>query len=118
MPLKRNVAAREVAAGAAYDDAREKLADPAQRRRLVVLAKTKYILNEPIVVRKGLDPALVRNLKAALLALNGARPEDKAILAHTGDVVGFVEARDSDYDEIREDIRVYESSLGTGKAAR
>ena len=113
-----NVFLGEVAAGAVYDDAREKLADPAQRRRLVVLAKTKDIPNEPIVVRKGLDPALVRNLKAALLALDGARPEDKAILDHTGNVAGFVAARDSDYDQVREDIRLYESSLGTGKAAR
>jgi phosphonate transport system substrate-binding protein len=103
-------------AGAVYDDARDKLAGPEQRRRIVVLAKTKPIPNEPIVVRKGLDPALIKDLKAALLALDDSRPEDKGILGGTGDVAGFVAAGDGDYDQVREDIRLYENSLGIGKA--
>jgi phosphonate transport system substrate-binding protein len=99
-------------AGATYDDAREKLAGPQQRSSVLVLAKTKDILNEPIVVRKDLDLALVRDLKAALLALDPSRPEDKAVLDKTGDVSGFVAASDGDYDQVREDIRLYERSLG------
>ena len=113
-----NVFLGKVDAGAVYDDARDKLAGPEQRRSVVVLARTKAIPNEPIVVRKGLDPGLVRDLKAALLALDVARPEAKSILEHTGDVAGFVAAGDGYYDQVREDMRLYERSLGTGKAAR
>jgi len=104
-------------AGAVYDDAREKLASPQQRKSVVVLAKTKDIPSEPIVVRKGLDAALVRKLKAALLALSASKPEGKAILDRTGNVEGFVEASDADYDSVREDLRLHEKLSGGGAAA-
>jgi phosphonate transport system substrate-binding protein len=99
-------------AGAAYDDAREKLSSPQQRKSVIVLAKTKDIPSEPIAVRKGLDSALVKKLKAALLALDASRPEDKEILGRTGNVQGFVEAVDADYDSVREDLRLHEKLSG------
>ncbi|MBI5243163.1 MAG: phosphate/phosphite/phosphonate ABC transporter substrate-binding protein [Elusimicrobia bacterium] len=98
-------------AGAVYDDAREKLSSPRQRKSVVVLARTKEIVSEPIAVRKGLDGRLVRKLKAALLALDVKRPQDKDIIGPTGNVQRFVEAADADYDSVREDLRLYESLL-------
>lgn len=103
-------------AGAVYDDAREKLASPEQRESVAVLARTRDIPSEPIVVRKGLSPPLVRKLKAALLKLKASDPEGKAILDKTGNVQGFVEASDADYDPVREDLRLHEKLSG-GKAA-
>ncbi|HEX8909843.1 MAG TPA: putative selenate ABC transporter substrate-binding protein [Anaeromyxobacteraceae bacterium] len=76
----------------------ERKIDPA---KVVVFYTTPDFHDYNWTVRGDLDPALVQKLKAAFLALDPARPEDKAIL-DLQRTRRFIEARPEDYRSIEE----------------
>jgi phosphonate transport system substrate-binding protein len=76
----------------------EKRIDPA---KVVVFYTTPAFHDYNWTVRGDLDPALVQKLKAAFLALDPARPGDKAIL-DLQRTRRFIEARPEDYRSIEE----------------
>lgn len=95
-----NVLYKKFDAGAVYDDARELLKNDEQRAQIKILAKTAEILNEPIMVRSGLDPEFEKKIVDAFLKLNKDNPETASVIEHLGNVESFVVAADKDYDEI------------------
>lgn len=86
-----------------YDDARNKVeqALPDVKKKVVVIGKTDEIPNDTFSVRPGLDPALVDKIKAALLKY-AATPEGKQTLLDTYEIDGLAEAKDSDYEVVRQ----------------
>ncbi len=79
----------------------EKKVDPS---KVVVFYTTPPFHDYNWTVRGDLDPAIVQKLKAAFLALDAARPEDKAIL-DLQRTKKFIETRPENYREIEEAAR-------------
>ncbi len=79
----------------------EKKVDPS---KVVVFYTTPPFHDYNWTVRGDLDPAIVQKLKAAFLALDAARPEDKAIL-DLQRTRKFIETRPENYREIEEAAR-------------
>jgi phosphate/phosphite/phosphonate ABC transporter binding protein len=111
---------KKVDAGAVYDDARELLKTDEQRAQIKVLAKTAEILNEPILVRGGLDDDTVKKITDAFLKLRKDNPETAPVLELLGNVESFVSATDKDYDEIVNFTdkygKIFEEDHGTQEA--
>ncbi|MGC4045309.1 MAG: phosphate/phosphite/phosphonate ABC transporter substrate-binding protein [Armatimonas sp.] len=88
-----------------YDDARNKLEkDPSYKdvkTKVIKIAQTDEIPNDTISLRTGLDPELAAKIKAAFLKYKGT-PEGKKSLDEVYEVDDLVEAKDSDYDGLRE----------------
>jgi phosphonate transport system substrate-binding protein len=78
------------------------LKDPERVERLTYIAETDPIPEAGVIVREGLDKALVQKLLDALMAFNA--PEYRPILKDFYEIDGFAPARDSDYDPVREAI--------------
>jgi phosphonate transport system substrate-binding protein len=76
------------------------LKDPALVAQLVSIAETPEIPEAGICARPGLPPAAVQALKRALLGMK--KPEHATALKGIYDIDGFVEARDADYDPVRD----------------
>jgi phosphonate transport system substrate-binding protein len=76
------------------------LKDPALEAQLVSVAETPDIPEAGICARPGLPAPEILALKRALLAMK--RPEYAAVLKDIYDIDGFVEARDADYDPVRD----------------
>lgn len=105
-----NVYHKNFAAGACFDDARKSTfrEEPEKIEELKIIARTPPISNEPFAVRPDLDKELVEKISKAFLKL-GQSPEGKRILEAlypgTG-IEGYAEAKDSDYDPVREMKRI------------
>jgi phosphonate transport system substrate-binding protein len=101
---------------AVYDDARNKLlSDPSYKdvkTKVVKIGDAGEIPNDTISVRTGLDPALVARIKAALLKYANS-PEGKKTLEQVYEVDGVVDAKDSDYDPVREVAKTMDVQLST-----
>ncbi|MBA7625452.1 putative phosphite transport system-binding protein PtxB [subsurface metagenome] len=101
-----NVYHKNFAAGACFDDARKSTfrKEPEKIEELRIIARTPPISNEPFAVRPDLDKKLVKKISKAFLKL-GQSPEGREILEAlypgTG-LEGYAEAKDSDYDVVRE----------------
>ncbi len=95
-----NILYKKFDAGAVYDDARELLKNDEQRAQIKVLATTADILNEPIMIRNGIDSETEKKIVNAFLKLNKDNPETAHVIANLGNVESFVPASDSDYNEI------------------
>lgn len=101
-----NVYHKNFAAGACFDDARKSTfrEEPEKIEELRIIARTPPISNEPFAVRPDLDKKLVKKISKAFLKL-GQSPEGREILEAlypgTG-LEGYAEAKDSDYDSVRE----------------
>lgn len=78
------------------------LKDTERVERLTYIAETEPIPEAGVIVREGLDPALIKRLFDALMAFNA--PEYKPILKDFYGIDGFAPARDSDYNPVREAI--------------
>jgi len=76
------------------------LKDPTLATQLVSIAETPEIPEAGICARPGLPPAAVQALKRALLGMK--KPEHATALKGIYDIDGFVEARDADYDPVRD----------------
>jgi phosphate/phosphite/phosphonate ABC transporter binding protein len=81
---------------------REAVARAFEGQGLSVLGTSSDIPEFNICVSKGLDPAVVNELKKALLALNVDDPDPASLLGLIDpDYTGFTGATDGDYDGIR-----------------
>jgi phosphonate transport system substrate-binding protein len=78
------------------------LKDKERIEKLTHVAETDPIPEAGMVVREGLDPALIRKLQDALMTFNA--PEYRPILKDFYGIDGFAPARDSDYNPVREAI--------------
>jgi phosphonate transport system substrate-binding protein len=78
------------------------LKDKERVERLTYVAETDPIPEAGVVVREGLDPALVKKLFDVLMTFNA--PEYRHILRDFYGIDGFAPARDSDYNPVREAI--------------
>jgi phosphonate transport system substrate-binding protein len=76
------------------------LKNPALVAQLVSIAETPEIPEAGICARPGLPPAAIQALKRALLGMK--KPEHATALKGIYDIDGFVEARDADYDPVRD----------------
>ena len=93
----------QVDVAAVYDDARNKVEKtlPDVKTKVVKIGETDEIPNDTISVRAGLDPELVKKIKDALLRYSKT-DEGKKTLKAIYEVEGFSEAKDSDYDVVRD----------------
>jgi phosphonate transport system substrate-binding protein len=73
-----------------------------------VLAYSRWYPGWVYAARKGMDPALVKKIKQALLALNMNNPEDAAILEKAG-FVKVIPAQDEDFNPVRRLANIVES---------
>ena len=90
-----------VDAVASFDLAPEQYLKDKQRvDKLTYIAETDPIPEAGMVVREGLDPALVKKLQDALMAFNA--PQYRPILKDFYGIDGFAPAKDSDYDSVRD----------------
>ena len=94
---------KRVDGGAVYDDARNLIKNKKQRSNLIIVAKTKKIPNEPIVVHKNLPDKWVKRIKEAFLKL---KPTDDAIKA-LNNLDGFKELKGPEYNGVLKDIKLY-----------
>lgn len=78
------------------------LKDKERIERLTHVAESDPIPEAGMVVREGLDPALVKKLQDALMAFNA--PEYRPVLKDFYGIDGFAPARDSDYNPVRDAI--------------
>lgn len=76
------------------------LKDPILEAQLIAVAETPEIPEAGICARPGLPAGEILALKRALLAMK--RPEHTTVLTDIYDIDGFVEARDADYDPVRD----------------
>ncbi|MCK4648256.1 phosphate/phosphite/phosphonate ABC transporter substrate-binding protein [bacterium] len=101
-----NVYHKNFAAGACFDDARKSTfpKEPEKIEELRVLTRTPPISNEPFAVKPDLDKKLVERIAKAFLKLGKSEEGRKileALYPGTG-LQGYTEAKDSDYDSVRE----------------
>jgi len=104
-----NILYNKIDAGAVYDTAFNLLKNDEERAQLKILAKTDEILNEPIMVRKGLPESVVAKIKAAFLKLNSDSSEAFIYIKDLGNINGFAETTDSDYDGIVKMVEKYKN---------
>jgi len=94
-------------AGAVYTGAIKNLKDKEKEGMLKVIAHTIHVPNEPIVVARHVDRAMRQKILKAFLDCNDKNPLGKKVLTLYNKVghdqiSGFVEAKDKDYDPVRE----------------
>lgn len=78
----------------------ELMADHIDIDQMRVLANTRWYPGWVYAARKGLDPNIVRKIKAAMLALSFDHPRHRPVFDNAG-FVGIVPASDGDYDPVR-----------------
>lgn len=92
-----------VDAAVSFDKAPEiHLKDAALIAQLTFVAETPEIPEAGICARPGVPPEALARIKGALLSLRG--PEHAAVLKQIYDIDGFVEARDEDYQPVRDAV--------------
>jgi len=101
-----NVYHKDFSAGACFDDARKSTFknEPEKIEELKIITRTPPISNEPFAVRPNLDKKLVEKISKAFLKLGQSQEGRKileALYPGTG-LEGYAEAKDSDYDSVRE----------------
>ncbi len=90
------VLARQFEAGATYVGVLNLPPFKNKQSEFRVIAKTKLISNEPVVVHKDLSKALVHRLRLAFLSA-----EDSGALREVQSLQGFSAATDADYNTVR-----------------
>lgn len=76
------------------------LADKIDLNQIKVLAYTRWYPGWVYAARRGLDPAVIKKIKQALLDLNTQNPEHAAILKRAG-FIGVMPAKDEDFNPVR-----------------
>jgi phosphonate transport system substrate-binding protein len=100
-----------VDAAATFDQApRVHLKDPALVAQLASVAETPEIPEAGICARPGLRADAREAVKRALLGMK--KPEHAAALKGIYDIDGFVEARDADYDPVRDALALMDYRPG------
>lgn len=97
-----------------YDDARTKVEKtlPDVKQKVVIIGKTDEIPNDTFSVRKDLDVALSAKIKAAFLKY-AQTPAGKKTLEDTYEIDGLAEAKDADYDVVRQTARAMDIGLSS-----
>jgi len=97
----------DVDAGATFADARARVEKtfPDVMQKVRILEYTGDIPNDTVSVRKGLDPAFVEQVKQALIKIASSE-EGKRIFFDLYQWDGVAEAKDSDFDIIRETAKL------------
>jgi len=99
-----------VDSAASFDKAPElHLKDPALIAQIGFVGETPEIPEAGICVRPGVPEETVAKLKRALLSIKA--PQHAALLKQIYDIDGFIEARDADYEPVREAM----SLMGLGR---
>ncbi|MBI1725753.1 MAG: PhnD/SsuA/transferrin family substrate-binding protein [Candidatus Rokubacteria bacterium] len=100
-----------VDAAATFDRAPQiHLKEPALVAQLVAVGETPEIPEAGICARPGLPAAAIQAVKRALLSMK--RPEHAAVLKQIYDIDGFVEARNADYDPVRDALELMDYRPG------
>ncbi|HBC73663.1 MAG: hypothetical protein A2008_00150 [Candidatus Wallbacteria bacterium GWC2_49_35] len=102
-----NVLYKKFDAGAVYDKAFQLLKNDEERNQLKVIAKTPEIYNEPIMVSKDLPDEFTARLKKAFLKLKSSDTETAEILKDIGNIDGFTESSDADYESVVKMVEKY-----------
>ncbi len=102
-----NVLYKKFDAGAVYDKAFQLLKNDEERSRLKIVARTPEIYNEPIMVRKDLPDEFTARLKKAFLKLKSSDTETAEILKDIGNIDGFTESSDADYESVVKMVEKY-----------
>ena len=115
-----NVLRGEYDAGACYDDARVTALknDKSKIDQLVIIAATDDIPNDPIAASPKLikeNPELVRKIKEAFIRLNTKTAGPQILKQLTGNIDGYIEASDSEYDVVREMNKFLETEKNPSK---
>lgn len=115
----RSVTRGEVDAAAVYDDARISAFgnNRAAHERTRILAHTPWVPNDPIMVLKGMDPALKRRISAFFESCAG--PADAPMLERLDEgVVGWVRTDAKDYDLVRRYRAAFAEAEGASTKGR
>lgn len=102
-----NILYKKFDAGAVYDNSFQLLKNDEEIKQLKIISKTADILNEPIMVRKDLPDEITAKVKNAFLKLSSSDPQTKHILNDIGNLDGFTESCDKDYDELVRMVEKY-----------
>jgi phosphonate transport system substrate-binding protein len=106
----------QVDAGAIYggpvSDARERMLRtiPDLMKKTRIIAQTDPIPNDTVSVRKDLPPEVVRKLKEGLIAIANSEEGRRTVLSLYG-IDSFTDAKDSDYDSVREAVRLLKINI-------
>jgi len=104
-----NVLKKKYDAGACYFDARTSTLknNPEQINDLVIISTTPPISNDPIVAGPLLlkDEQFLQEVKNAFLELNNYPDKNRIFESLTGEISGYDEAKDEDYNVIREFLK-------------
>jgi phosphonate transport system substrate-binding protein len=73
---------------------------PEERRHVTVIGRSIVSPSHLVMARRELSPEIITRFKQALLALDGDRPSDKAVLDKLYGVEGYVEAELADFAEV------------------
>lgn len=105
----------EVDGGAAYEDARAAVAKsfPEVFEKVKIIAYTQNIPNDVVAVRKGLNPALKKNIKEGLKYL-AQTPDGSKVLKKVYGISGLADL-DSFFDPVREAGELLGLDFGKGK---
>lgn len=101
-----------VSAGAIYEDARDKFAEtlPNVMEMTTVVAKTDPIPSDTVSFSSKLPPALVEQITKSLVELMDT-PEGKQAVYDIYQVEGLVEAKNADYDVVRDMAKLLDLDL-------
>lgn len=84
------------------------MADKIDLQQIRVLAYSRWYPGWVYAARRGLDPAILDQIKTALLALNMGNPQHAAILKKAG-FIGIIPAKDEDFNPVRRLAELVES---------
>jgi len=84
------------------------LANKIDLRQIRILAYTPWYPGWVYAARRGLDPAIVKKIKQALLALNINNPEHEIILKKAG-FIAVIPAQDADFNPVRRLAEIVET---------
>lgn len=102
------VARGDFDAGAVYKDARKDVMEPSMVEKLPIIAESRPIPSEPIVIRNNLPNELKDKLLQYFLSINKERPDVMNILGEN--IERFVKAHDRDYDQVRTVLHTIEGA--------
>jgi len=102
----------QYAAGAVRDSVARKY----MKLGITVIAESESIPTGPLAAGPGTSPAVIEDIRRALLALDPKKPDDQRVLKRLDEDLknGFTEAADRDYGEIRTKIKAVPQTCGIG----
>lgn len=87
--------------------------NPEKAKELEVVWQTRSLINNSVIVKKGMDKVLVKKIVDILVDLD-TTPKGKQFLANAG-FEGFVQATDEDYAVVADFLKKYDKAIGIPK---